>query len=775
MSEQYPGGFITKSPTEPTTTVAKGMWTLSQAAGYRKQSLWPTSPGAPTIGTATGGDTTASVAFTAPANAGSAAITSYTATSSPGGFTGTGSSSPITVSGLTNGTAYTFTVTATNGAGTGPASAASNSVTPELILYMEDLFSTWLYTGNSGSQTVTNSINLSTNGGLVWIKSRNYAGTGQFFQDTVRGANQFLDSTSTGANQDIAAVNTVFSTTGFSQNNNYASFNESAYNYVSWTFREQPKFFDIVTYTGTGTTMTVPHNLGAVPGCMIVKGLNAASAWDVYHQSLGPTQVMRLSTTAATSGQPQWDNTAPTSTVFTVKGGETANVSGRTYVAYLFASDAGSFPASGGGSTNGITCGSYTCVAYPGDVTVTLGYEPQWVMVKNATQSSNWVIYDNLRGMPATGSTGFNTLAPDSTAAENGVTGSAPGISPTATGFIARAGLTAVSGSAGDTIIYVAIRRGPMKTPTVGTTVFKPTLITATQSTQNVTGVGFSPDLIINGVRSNANYGQQVTDRLRGVTKQVFTEYDSAENTTNGTALVSLNMDGFTLGSDSAGTGWNAYSGYTSVKWNFKRAPSYFDEVCYTGTGSATTQTHNLSVAPELVFVKSRSGVRDWVVYSSALGATNGLYLNQPDAAVASSGFWNNTAPTSSVFTVNTNVSVNGSGSTYVAYLFATAAGVSKVGSYTGTAALQTINCGFASGSRFVLIKRTDSTGDWYVWDSARGLSSGSDPYLLWNTAAAEVTGTNYVDTTAVGFQVTAAAPAGINASGGTYIFLAIA
>ena len=131
MSTQYPGGFITKSPVTPTTTSAKGMWTLSEQAGYRKQSLWPTSPGAPTIGTATAtSSTAASVTFTAPANTGSAAITSYTVTSSPSGLTGTGASSPITVSGLTPGTAYTFTVVATNGAGSSPASASSNSVTP---------------------------------------------------------------------------------------------------------------------------------------------------------------------------------------------------------------------------------------------------------------------------------------------------------------------------------------------------------------------------------------------------------------------------------------------------------------------------------------------------------------------------------------------------------------------------------------------------------------------------------------------------------------------
>jgi len=100
---------------------------------------------------------------------------------------------------------------------------------------------------------------------------------------------------------------------------------------------------------------------------------------------------------------------------------------------------------------------------------------------------------------------------------------------------------------------------------------------------------------------------------------------------------------------------------------------------------------------------------------------------------------------------------------------------VSKVGSYTGTAATQQINCGFTGGARFVLIKRTDSTGDWYVWDSARGIVAGNDPYLLLNSTAAEVTNTDYVDTYSAGFEISSTAPAGINANGGSFIFLAIA
>jgi len=127
------------------------------------------------------------------------------------------------------------------------------------------------------------------------------------------------------------------------------------------------------------------------------------------------------------------------------------------------------------------------------------------------------------------------------------------------------------------------------------------------------------------------------------------------------------------------------------------------------------------------------------------------------------------------VFTVGSDNATNASSSTYIAYLFASCPGVSKVGSYTGTGTTLSVNCGFTAGARFVLIKRTDSTGDWYVWDTARGIVSGNDPYLLLNSTAAEVTSTDYIDPLSSGFQISSSAPAAINANGGSFIFLAIA
>jgi hypothetical protein len=209
----------------------------------------------------------------------------------------------------------------------------------------------------------------------------------------------------------------------------------------------------------------------------------------------------------------------------------------------------------------------------------------------------------------------------------------------------------------------------------------------------------------------------------------------------------------------------------------FKRAPGFFDVVTYSGTGSARNQDHGLGVAPELVIVKARTGQynMNWHVGPFTPGYSNGyLYLNTD---MGPGGTQSNYLPSvsSSTFGVTTDNGVNGSGYTYVAYLFATLPGISKVGSYTGTEETISVDCGFTNGARFVLIKRTDSTGNWCVFDSVRGIGVGNDPRILLNSAAAEDTGTNYVHGYSPGFLVTASGGSDVNAIGGSYIFLAIA
>lgn len=316
------------------------------------------------------------------------------------------------------------------------------------IALVSDVFSTSLYTGTQATQIITNGIDLSTKGGLVWLKWR--SGTNAFghaLYDTVRGSTQQLVSNSAIAQTTHNRISS-FNNNGFTLTNDTET-NYLNDNYVSWTFRKQPLFFDVLTYTGNGTTQNIAHSLGSVPGCIIVKRTDGNADWQVYHRSLANTQFLLLNQADGVATGTYWNTTTPTSSVFSVGSDSAVNASGGAYVAYIFAHDAGGF---GTGADNAISCGSYA--GSSSDININLGYQVQWVMVKNTTTSGNWQILDVVRGMPSTGS--VPTLAPNLSNAENGL--SAPIIVPTATGMTITGGVGTAINLAGNNYIYIAIK-----------------------------------------------------------------------------------------------------------------------------------------------------------------------------------------------------------------------------------------------------------------------------------------------------------------------------
>ena len=628
--------------------------------------------------------------------------------------------------------------------------------------YIEDVFSTYLYKGNSLTQTITNGIDLSTKGGLVWIKSRDTTFDHMVF-DTSRGASNYLNTNNTTAQSTNIYQLSSFDTSGFTLGDGNFT-NNSTYNYASWTFRKQPKFFDVVTWTSTNSASArISHNLESVPGCYIIKRTNGVGTWFVYHTSLGRSAYLTLNTTTASQSITNcWGTTGPTSTDFGVDETVFTGGAGQTFVAYLFAHNAGGFGLTG--TDNVISCGS----AANGNSLVTLGYEPQWVLIKGSQGSTavgdDWLIVDTMRGMVYSGNTPY--LAANKASAEDYGGAGGAFIKPTATGFQ----LSGLSGTG--PFIYIAIRRGPMKVPTDATKVFSPNAHIGTEPTRKVITAGFPVDLSIQAYRNlggAAYFG--FTDRLRGGTQYLVPYNTSAEG-------ASASPDNFLFDANTTLTsGQGAWNNTNANGLSFnllRRAPSFFDEVCYTGTGVARTVAHNLTVAPEMIITKNRSGPSDnWLVFTQPTGNSGVLVLQNTDALYTPYFDW---VPTSTTFSVAAqSFSVNDSGVNYVAYLFATCAGVSKVGSYTGNGTTQTINCGFTAGARFVLIKRTDSTGNWYVYDTARGMTTVTDPYLWLNSTAAEVATLGSVTTVATGFALNSAIVAAINVSAGTYIFLAIA
>ena len=628
-------------------------------------------------------------------------------------------------------------------------------------LNVEDVFSTYVYTGTSvNPNTITNGIDLAGEGGLVWLKTRT-AAFSHTLMDTERGGNKQLYSDTTGAEGTGTAI-TSFNSDGFTLGTTSILYNSSSYNYASWTFRKAPKFFDVVTYTGNGSTQSISHNLGAVPAFIVIKRTDSTGSWICYHRSLGADKQIFLDLTqAANTNTNTWQNTTPTDGVFYLGNNAYHNALGGTYVAYLFAHNDGDGDFGSTADQDIIKCGSYAGTS--AEQEIDLGFEPQWLLIKqtDTSRTDPWYIMDIQRGWYADLNGGSKNLRPNAVDNENTFSTSFNYISPTNKGFKVASGVP-FGGGASNTYIYIAIRRGPMAVPESATDVFDIKLDKAAGLPGWISSTGVV-DFAIRKYDYTVIGSKYIESRLQG----------SKAMTTESTAAEVISPKGWDYN-----TGYTYSTGTTAVAdyaaWMWKRAPSFMDVVAYTGTGVARTVSHNLGVAPEMIWVKSRDVARHWRVYHSALGATKTINLNEANAAFTFSEPWNDTEPTDSVITV-TGATANVSNEKYIAYLFASLAGISKVGSYTGNGSTQTINCGFSSGARFVLIKRTDSTGDWYVWDAERGIVSANDPHLSLNTTAAQVTTDDSVDPVSSGFAVNQVAATNINVSSASYIFYAIA
>lgn len=623
-------------------------------------------------------------------------------------------------------------------------------------LYVEDVFSTYLYTGNGATQTITNGIDL-TKGGLVWVKDRSNVNA-HILTDTVRGTNSQLISNSTSGQYSFTDVITAFGASGFSLGADTAigDVNVSPHTYASWTFRKAPKFFDVVTFTATGSPQAISHALGSTPGCIIIKNISNSLAfnsdWYVYHRSIGTSNILFLNSTSSAQGLSYVQSTSSSQFTFNTYSTDIGN----TFVAYLFAHDAGGFGAAGTDSI--VSCGSYAGNGGGTSNTankVTLGWEPQYVLIKNITNPLNWIVVDVMRGMSVSADSITSLLNPNLTDSEATASTQGCAIRVDATGFTPTSPYTPIN-AYGSTYIYLAIRR-PMKTPTSGASVFSPNIRTGDGAVTTNFPTDFS-------FVANRNGGGFCTaTRLTGG-NYLQTSATSAEGSASWWVF-----DSNTTFGDVSGI-----FGVTSplIMESFKRAPGFFDVVCYAGNGATQNINHNLGVKPELMFIKGRNEpYRNWIAARQGTGG----YLNTNGPLDAGNTFIDlTTKSTATTFEVNANPEIGGSYN-YVAYLFASCPGVSKVGSYTGNGSSQTINCGFTAGARFVLVKRTDSTGDWYVWDTSRGISASTDPHLSLNTTAAEVTTDDSIDPDSTGFIVNQVSATNINVSSATYIYLAIA
>lgn len=322
-----------------------------------------------------------------------------------------------------------------------------------------------------------------------------------------------------------------------------------------------------------------------------------------------------------------------------------------------------------------------------------------------------------------------------------------------------------------------------------GRTVMAATLYTGTGATQTINnsanGVSFQPDLVWVKGRSGAT-DHAWYDAVRGVQKQLESNTTTAE-TTETTGLTAFGTTGFTIGA-LAQMNTNAAT-YVAWQWNAggttvtntsgsisaqvrANATAGFSVVGYTGTGANATVGHGLGVAPSMIITKVRStSGADWSVYHASVGNTKSLFLNTTAAPSTSVNFWNNTSPTSTVFSVGISGGTNNSGNTMIAYCFAAVAGYSAFGSYTGNGSADGPFVYLGFRPRFVMWKRTDAVANWFLMDSSRTPANPVNLELYADQTNAEVTFTD-CDFLSNGFKLRTS-DSSRNASGGTYIYAA--
>jgi hypothetical protein len=311
-------------------------------------------------------------------------------------------------------------------------------------------------------------------------------------------------------------------------------------------------------------------------------------------------------------------------------------------------------------------------------------------------------------------------------------------------------------------------------------------IYTGTGSSNAQTGVGFQPDFTWIKNRDVADF-HVLTDSVRGATKYLICDANTTE-TTNTESLKSFDSDGFTVGTQNEVNtntedfvAWNWKAGTTTgiagspsitpSSYSFN-ATSGFSAIAYTGTGSVATLPHGLGVAPAVIITKRLDATNGWAVYHQSLGNTQYLGLDETTGATTSTDFWNDTSPTSTLFTVATNGDVNASSGTYIAYCFAEIKGYSKFGSYigNGNADGAFVYTGFRPAF-FMLKKSSGPDQGWLIVDDKRGYNTSNDKMYADSTAAETLKANSLLSN---GWKVEEASDT-YNETGATYIYAAFA
>ena len=494
-------------------------------------------------------------------------------------------------------------------------------------------FNTVLYDGNSGTQAITG---VGFQPDWVWIKQRDTAAENHNLTDSTRGTNKIINSNNGNAEVTSTSRITSFDIDGFTLGNNNET-NDSGSKYVAWCWKANggttssntdgditstvqantKARFSIVTYTGVAPAsvpggITVGHGLGVAPDYIILKNLTRAGYGWYVQTSTGATKNMVLNDTAAQyTAQSAWNNTEPTSTVFTLGWDTGPNFPGDPYVAYCFSSTGG-FSKAGTYTGNGTT------------QVVNTGFKPGWILIKGTVGNDNWRLYDTTRGITAGG-----FLEPNNTDTDD--TADAPNFLILSNGFEITAGGTAVGNNAnGNLYTYLAFASDASSAAPTLANSFANKLWTGSGAARDI-DVGFPAGFVWLKARNSSGEWHNLQDVVRGATNHVYSNATTAQETTSN-GLTAFTSTGFSLGSANGFN--NSSSTYVGWTWKANSVPtintdgtiqsiaaansnSGFSIVKYTGNGvNGSTVGHSLGVAPEVMIIKSLSSVLYWAVYS---------------------------------------------------------------------------------------------------------------------------------------------------------------
>lgn len=638
------------------------------------------------------------------------------------------------------------------------------------VVYVDDVFSTYLYEGNGSTQTITNGIDIAGEGGMIWFKARDQSYSHQIFDSERNSYGTALSTNDNGKGDVRTNYVTGVNNDGFDLGAG-GFVNNSGVDFASWTFRKASNFFTMVKYTGNGTAgHTISHDLGGTPGCIWIKRIDDGDPWRIWHRGFSNTTTKYMNTFGAVTEQTDttyWNSTAPTSTNFTLGTNNAVNRNGAEFIAYIFAHHDGDGTFGEDSDEDIIECGVYSGLNSGAEIS--LGFEPQFLILKRRDGSNQpWKMVDIMRGFPAGSSD--ETIALSTNAAESSITLG----HPTPNGFIIDSGDSDYITSSGE-YIYIAIRR-PNKPASefAATNLFHvEAMVNSSSSEDRTVDTGFDVDSLFLKVYDTSSQWYWA-DRIRGTGNLLRTDSIAAEDTNTNNWFKWDTSDG--ISEDL--TSWND----DRIYYAFRRVPGFFDIVTFEGNATARTINHNLGVVPEMMVVKCLSTNGNWMTYhSGANGGTNpedyyyALNLTFAQLTDNDGSVWNSTAPTATQFSVGTASYVNANNQDFIAYLFASVDGISKVGTYTGSGSTQTIDCGFSNGARFVFIKNSSGSANWFVWDSARGITSGLDNYLILNQSAAQTTNSPVdVNPASSGFEVFGN-DGDSNKNNDVYLFYAIA